>query len=149
MDIKIASQADSREWSRLRAALWPDVPQEMHDKEIAAMLSNTGRFVTYLSNDSKGHATGFIEVSIHEIIDEGCVVKHIGYIEGWYVEPDSRRKGYGTDLIKAAEKWVSEQGLTEIAVDTNLDNLPSQSAYQNLGYAEQDRLILYRKVLKS
>ncbi len=29
-------------------------------------------------------AIGFLEASIHEIIDEGCVVKHIGYIEGWY-----------------------------------------------------------------
>ena len=147
MNIKIASEGDKTEWLRLRMALWSDVSKDIHEKEISAMLSNPERFITFIAYDSPNFSIGFLEASIHEIIDEGCVVKHIGYIEGWYIEPNYRRKGFGAELVKTVEKWVSEQGLKEIAVDTNLDNIQSQNAYQALGYKEQDRFILYRKIL--
>jgi aminoglycoside 6'-N-acetyltransferase I len=147
MNIKIASEEDKTEWLRLRMALWPDVSKEIHEKEISAMLSNPERFITFIACDSPNFTIGFLEASIHEIIDEGCVVKNIGYIEGWYIDPKYRRKGVGAELVKSAEKWAIEKRLNEMAVDTNLDNIQSQNAYQALGYKEQDRFILYRKVL--
>ena len=149
MNIKIASKENETDWLRLRMVLWPDASKEIHEKEIRAMLSNPKRFITFIAYDSSNLSIGFIEASIHEIIDEGCVVKNIGYIEGWYIEPEYRKKGIGAELVKTAEKWASEKGLKEMAVDTNLDNIQSQSAYQALGYKEQDRFILYRKVLKT
>ena len=147
MNIKIASEEDKPEWLKLRMALWPDVSKEIHEKEISEMLSKPERFITFIACDFPNHSIGFLEASIHEIIDEGCVVKNIGYIEGWYIEPEYRKKGIGAELVKTAEKWASEKGLKEMAVDTNLDNIQSQSAYQALGYKEKDRFILYRKVL--
>ena len=128
-------------------ALWPDVSKEIHKKEIRAMLSDPERFITFIAYDSTNISTGFLEASIREVIDEGCIVKHIGYIEGWYIKPDYRRKGFGAALVQTVEKWVSEQGLKEIGVDTNPDNIQSQNAYQALGYKEQDRYVLYRKIL--
>ena len=150
MNIKIASKENETDWLRLRMVLWPDVSKEIHEKEMRAMLSNPERFITFIAYDSSNLSSiGFIEASIHEIIDEGCEIKNIGYIEGWYIEPKYRRKGFGSELVKSAEKWASQKGLKEIAVDTDLDNIQSQSAYQALGYKEQDRFILYRKVLKT
>lgn len=147
MNTKIASKEDKTEWLRLRMVLWTDVSKEIHEKEISTMLSNPERFITFIAYDSHNLSIGFLEASIHEIIDEGCVVKHFGYIEGWYIEPNYRRKGFGAELVKTSEQWALEQGLKEMAVDTNLDNIQSQNAYQALGYKEQDRFILYRKVL--
>ena len=148
MTIKIASKENETEWLRLRMALWPDVSKKIHEKEIIAMLSDPERFITFIAYDSSNLSVGFIEASIHEIIDEGCVVKNIGYIEGWYIDPKYRKKGIGAELVKSAEKWVLQKGLKEIAVDTNLDNIQSQNAYKALGYKEQDRFILYKKVLR-
>jgi len=147
MNIKIALEEDKTEWLKLRMALWPDVSKKIHEKEISAMLSKPERFITFIACDSPKFSIGFLEASIHEIIDEGCVIKNIGYIEGWYIEPKYRRKGVGAELVKSAEKWAIEQELNEMAVDTNLNNIQSQNAYQALGYKEQDRFILYRKVL--
>lgn len=147
MYIKIASSEDKPEWSRLRLALWPEVIEGLHNNEIDAMLSKPDRFVSFLAYNTPDHIIGLLEASIHEIIDEGCVVKNVGYIEGWYVEPEYRRKGIGTKLIKSAEQWVLEKGLSEVAVDTNLENVVSQKAYQTLGFKEIDRLVLYKKPL--
>ena len=118
MNIKMASKENETNWLRLRMVLWPDVSKKIHEKEIRAMLSNPKRFITFIAYDSSNRSIGFIEASIREIIDEGCEIKNIGYIEGWYIEPKYRRKGFGAELVKSAEKWVSQKGLKEIAVDT-------------------------------
>ena len=147
MNIKIATKEDKAEWLRLRLALWADVSEMLHNTEIDAMLFNPDRFRTYLAYTSPHECSGFLEASIHEIIDEGCVIKHVGYLEGWYVKPVYRRKGIGTKLIQTAEQWFLEQGLSEVVVDTDLDNAVSQKAYKALGYQEIDRFVLYKKVL--
>lgn len=147
MNIKIASKEDKTEWLRLRLALWPEVSTALHEKEIDAMIFNPERFAAFLAYNSSDQMIGFLEVSTHELIDEGCDIKQIGYIEGWYVDPGYRRKGVGAELVSKAEQWVEKQGLKAIAVDTNLENDISQKAYQALGYQEVDRLILYKKAL--
>ena len=145
MTIKVASEADKAEWLRLRMALWPDVSKEIHEREMDAMCSDSERFAVFVVPGPNDRLLGFLEVSIREIIDEGCIFKHIGYIEGWYVEPDWRRKGIGGELVKAAEEWASGKGVTEMGSDTGIEDIVSQKAHQALGYQEQDRLILYRK----
>ena len=34
---------------------------------------------------------------------DGCTTHPVGYVEGWYVDPDVRRKGVGKALVAAAE----------------------------------------------
>ncbi|WP_455202811.1 GNAT family N-acetyltransferase, partial [Kaarinaea lacus] len=60
-------------------------------------------FLAYIKPD---HSIGLLEASIHVIVDEGCAIKNIGYIGGWYVEPEYRRKGTGSKLMKTAEQWI-------------------------------------------
>jgi len=143
-----ASYQYKAEWLQLRLSLWPEVSKEVHEKEIEQMLSSTERFVVFFSIESDKDILGFLEASIREIIDEGCVFKKIGYIEGWYVKPKHRNKGIGCSLAIAAEKWMLDQGLKEIGSDTDIENIISQKAHHSLGYREVDRLILYRKNIK-
>jgi len=84
------------------------------------MLSSPERFVTFIAYDSSNTSIGFIEVSIHEILDEGCEVKNIGYIEGWYIDPNYRRKGIGSELVKSVEKWVLDVSLKQISGNENV-----------------------------
>ena len=60
---------------------------------------------------------------------EGCTTSPVAYIEGWYVDPDLRRRNVGSQLVHAAEEWTRRQGLTEIASDTQIDNTVSIHAH--------------------
>ena len=78
---------------------------------------------------------------------EGCKTSPVAYIEGWYVDAESRRHKLGTRLVQAAEAWARSQGLKEIASDTQLDNTVSIQAHKMLGYEEVERLVCFRKAL--
>lgn len=148
MTIKMASEKHKTEWLRMRMALWPDVSKVIHEREMDAMISDSERFAVFIVPGPNDRLLGFVEVSIREIIDEGCIFKYIGYIEGWYVEPDWRGKGIGGELVKVAERWALGKGMTEMGSDTGMEHIESQKAHQALGFKEQDRLILYRKTLE-
>ena len=90
----------------------------------------------------------FVEVSIRESMDR-VIPEQVGYIEGWYVEKKYRRKGIGKALFQAAEKWALKKGCSEILSDTDLENHISQKAHQALGYKKIDRMILFKKSLKT
>jgi aminoglycoside 6'-N-acetyltransferase I len=72
----------------------------------------------------------------------------VGFLEGWYVAETHRRRGVGAALLRAAEDWAREQGCTEMASDTWLDNEGSQRAHEALGFEEVDRCVNYRKSLE-
>ena len=69
------------------------------------------------------------------------------YVEGWWVDADARRQGVGAALVRAAEAWSRERGFTEMASDVLLDNDGSHAAHRALGFAEVERVVLYRKAL--
>ena len=147
MKIRLVEPQDKKQWLQMRMALWPDISEEIHEKEISAMLVDN-HFAIFVAQNTDGKLLGFVEISLREDILEGCIRKQIGYIEGWYVEPEKRGSGIGRLLVENAEKWVLDQDIEDMASDTEIDNFESQKAHIALGYREADRLILYRKKLK-
>jgi aminoglycoside 6'-N-acetyltransferase I len=91
-------------------------------------------------------AVGFAELSIRNIVD-GCSTDRVAYLEGWYVVPESRRKGIGRALIHAAEQWAICQGCTEFGSDSEIDNDVSYAAHLRAGFEETGRVRTYRKKL--
>jgi aminoglycoside 6'-N-acetyltransferase I len=75
------------------------------------------------------------------------VTDNVGYLEGWFVEPGSRRKGIGAELVRHAEAWARHRGCTEMASDAEIGNDTSLEAHIRLGYAETSRLVHLRKEL--
>jgi aminoglycoside 6'-N-acetyltransferase I len=139
-------QSDWAEWRRMRRALWPGATPEESEAEMAdwATRPDTAAFVA-LKPD--GVPCGFVEVGTRPYAD-GCLTSPVGYVEGWYVDPEARRQGYGRELIAAAEEWARAAGYQEIASDAELDNTPSQLAHERLGYAEVGRVVQFRKPLR-
>ncbi|HJO94802.1 MAG TPA: aminoglycoside 6'-N-acetyltransferase [Victivallales bacterium] len=148
MKILIATQSNLNSWLDMRKKLWPETSDELHLVEIKSMLSQQNKFICYIAFDNDNHV-GFIESSIREDIDEGCIIKNIGYIEGWYIEKTSRNKGVGKKLVEAVENWSRDHGCFTIGSDTNLENDTSQKAHLSLGFEEVDRAIHYRKKLET
>lgn len=93
-----------------------------------------------------GGLCGFLEASIRPF-DEGCHTRPVGYVEGWYVDADVRRRGIRRGLVAAAERWAVEQGCREMASDAHPENSVSLAAHQALGFEESSRAVHLRKRL--
>lgn len=145
MIVRPVKPGDEEEWLRLRYALWPDNTLDELRIESIAIMADRKQAVFVLSQ-ADGKLGGFLEASLRHTA-EGCSTSPVGYIEGWFIDPDLRQQGYGADLVKAAETWAIEQGCREMASDSLIDNLVSLQAHTALGYQEVERLIHYRKDL--
>jgi aminoglycoside 6'-N-acetyltransferase I len=136
-------------WATLRGALWPEADGADLLREANAFASGASESLVdavFVAEDDALQTIGFVELSIRDFAD-GCDSMPIPHIEGWYVEPSARGQGVGTALMHAAEAWARERGFTEIASDTEVENVPSQRAHAALGYEETERLVKFRKSL--
>jgi GNAT superfamily N-acetyltransferase len=152
--VRPAQSEDREEWTRMRATLWPDSSAESHAEEIAAFLSGdlTGwlaglqAVAVLVAVRPAGGLCGFVEASIRPMVD-GCTTHPVGYVEGWYVDPDLRRQGVGRRLVAAAEAWAASQGCREMASDAHLANSTSIAAHKALGFHEEAPTVRFRKWL--
>lgn len=144
--IRKASPADHGEWLRLRTALWPDCPAEEHVCEMANIMTRLADQIVFVAVRPDGRLSGFIEASIHASA-VGCETSPVGYVEGWFVDPDMRNNDLGSQLLATAEEWAIERGCREMASDALPDNSGSIAAHKACGYAEVERLVHFRKSL--
>lgn len=143
--IRRAEPSDRPEWLRLRRSLWPDCPEEDHQKEITGYLAGGGQ-VVFVAVRPTGGLCGFVEASLRSQAED-CQSSPVGYVEGWYVDPHVRNQGIGGLLLAAAESWTVAQGCREMASDAELGNETSRKAHLGLGYEETSRLVHFRKPL--
>jgi aminoglycoside 6'-N-acetyltransferase I len=129
----------------MRLTLWGGTAEE-HTHDIDTYFATPQNGITFVVERTGGGLGGCIEVSLRNVA-EGCTTSPVAYIEGWYVDPDLRRKTVGSQLVYAAETWARERGLTEIASDTQIDNTVSIHAHTRLGYEEVERMGCFRKTL--
>jgi putative acetyltransferase len=152
--VRPAYPSDRTDWLRMRCALWPEETDGQHVAEFEAYFA--GRFpnppglflasAAFVAVRPIGGLCGFAEASIRSYAED-CETTRVGYVEGWFVDPDARRKRIGRMLLAAAEAWAIEQGCTEMASDAHLENAVSREAHRALGYAESSRLVHFRKPL--
>lgn len=146
--VRLVAKADASAWLRMRRALWPDGRTGDHRRDIDRYFAGHRREpkAALLAVDETGSTLGFVELSIRNIVDS-CDTDRVAYLEGWYVVPDARRRGVGTVLIAAAERWGIEQGCTEFASDSIVDNRVSRATHLALGFEETSVVRNYRKDL--
>jgi aminoglycoside 6'-N-acetyltransferase I len=159
--IRTIHETDRNEWLRMRLALFEDGAD---DREIVAEnLAEMAAFfdaapqttvrpsgpllpaVVFVSVAAPGRLNGFLELSVRNYA-EGCDGP-TPYIEAWYVDADARVRGIGRALVVAAEAWARTHGYTEIASDALVDNTGSLLAHAALGFAEVERIVVFRKDL--
>jgi aminoglycoside 6'-N-acetyltransferase I len=94
MAIRRVRPTDRSEWLRMREALWPG-RRDDHARDIDDYFDHRHNHMAVLvAERSDGNLGGFVEVSIRDYA-EGCETRNVGYIEGWYVDPDTRRQAIG------------------------------------------------------
>lgn len=132
----------------MRIALWPDESAPEMGTDIQRFFAGTVTLLeeVLLAEDESGRLLGFAELSIRPYAED-CVTDRVAYLEGWYVEPDARKRGVGRALVQAAEQWGRAQKCTEFASDALLDNSVSAAAHLALGFAETVKIRCFRKDL--
>jgi hypothetical protein len=103
--------------------------------------------VNFVAETADGTLTGFAEVDLRSHADGCDPVRPVGYLEGWYVAEEYRRRAIGRQLLFAAEDWARRHGCLEMASDTGIDNQLSQSCHEASGFEVVDRCVHYRKRL--
>jgi aminoglycoside 6'-N-acetyltransferase I len=142
--IRHVTPEDKPEWLRMRLALWPGA-SESHLQEMDGLVADKTSAV-FVAVRPDGKLGGFLEAGTHTY-GEGCDTSPVGYLEGWFVDPDLRRQGLGGKLVRAAEEWARSLGLTEMGSDTWLEDETSIRAHLALGYKEAERLVHFAKKL--
>lgn len=147
MHIRTYQPADLDEWLRMRRALWPEIAAVDEARDAAEWLARPDAVVIVAARQPAGTGlAGFAELASRPYAD-GCDTSPVAFLEGWYVDPDARRRGVGTALVRAGEAWARGQGYRELASDALLENLTSHLAHEALGFAEVERAVRYRKSL--
>ncbi len=148
IEVRGVTREDEAAWLRMRQALWPDYGSGWHATEIEQFFAGKLNMPleVLLAVDDSGAAVGFAELNIRAYA-EGCFTERVAYLEGWYVEPDARRRGVGRALVTAAEAWARALGCTEFASDAEIDNDVSAAAHRALGFEETAQIRCFRKTL--
>jgi len=133
-------------WLRLRELLWPDHGKDELSLERREILANPDRNAVFVARSESGELVGFVEAALRDWA-EGCRTRPVGYVEGWYVVPEHRRRGVGRRLVEVAERWAVSRGCTEVGSDAELANTLSHRAHAALGYDEVGRVVAFAKKL--
>jgi aminoglycoside 6'-N-acetyltransferase I len=145
MIVRRYRDADWAEWLRMSHALFPA-------ESDAALTSGMRDFrarrdaEVFVVDRGDGRLAGFVEAGSRPYAD-GCDTSPVGYVEAWFIDDDVRRHGWGRALLAAAEEWARAQGYSEMASEALIDNVVSHQAHEAAGYAEVERLVVFRKRL--
>ncbi len=146
--IARATVADAKAWAVLRQALWPAGGDTgTHADDIARLLADPGDTVNLIARDETGDTVGFAEASLRHDYVNGCDTSPVAFLEGIYVIPSARQRGVARALVAAVQSWARQQGCTELASDTSIDNADSQQMHEALGFVETQRVVYFRKIL--
>lgn len=147
MIVEAATTSHREAWSRLRHALWPSASASEHGRDIDKTFFSGARSPIAFMAIADGELVGFAEASLRQDYVNGCKTSPVAFLEGIYVAPAVRRQGVAKALCAAVEAWGRQQGCSEFASDTALDNETSQRLHAALGFAETQRVVFFRKVI--
>lgn len=147
--IEVVTHKHLAQWLPLRHALWPDTPRAEHAAEAAALLRARDCHTLLALVD--GEPAGFAEATLRHDHVNGCDAapgEPVAFLEGLYVVPALRRRGIARALCERVADWARSLGIAELASDAPIDNHDSLAMHQALGFAETERVVFFRRVLK-
>jgi len=143
--VRQMTAADRETWIRLRATLWPGEADEVHGKDVDALLGSETGF-GFVAETEDGVAIGFAEITIRPFAN-GCDSRPVPFLEGIWIAPPFRRRGIGALLVKHVEAFVGARGFHEIGSDALLENHVSHAAHHGWGFTEAERVVHFRKLI--
>ena len=146
--VRPLRRGDEAEALRMRLALWPDHTGPEQRRDIDAHLTGRRDSALLVAERADAGLCGFAEVGLRShATDCAPGPLGVGFLEGWWVDPDRRRAGVGRALVEAAERWARERGCPDLGSDAALGNEVGRQAHLALGFEEVERVLQFRKPL--
>jgi aminoglycoside 6'-N-acetyltransferase I len=129
----------------MRTRLWPEADARELESELAGLFALDPPYVVYIAEED-GAQIGFIELWVRSYAEPP---EPSAYVEGLWVDPEHRRSGVATALLKQAEEWARAKGFKWLGSDAELRNRDSHAWHKAAGFAAIEQLIVFGKPLKS
>ena len=130
--------------AELATKLWGTTLEEQLS-DCAESLATEGILLLLCVEEDR--PVGFAQCCIRFDFLEGGDGSPVGYLDGLFVEPEFRRKGYGTQLLRACEDWARENGCSQFTSEAETSNDESVSFHDHSGFSEIGHIICYAKPL--
>jgi len=116
---------------------------------MSSFLAVPQRYAQYVAYSQDDRPIGFAEASLRTEYVVGTNSSPVAFLEGIYVVPEFRGKGVGAELVAVVAEWASGAGCSELASDAVLENQNSHAFHRALGFEETERVVFFRKTLKT
>ncbi|OOQ57960.1 aminoglycoside 6'-N-acetyltransferase [Mucilaginibacter pedocola] len=123
--------------------LWPDTDIN-EEREAYRAAMGSAKEVCYLLKD-QGEYIAFTHLTLRHDYVEGTETSPVGYLEAIYIKPQFRKMGVASILLKAGEEWAKQKGCTEMASDTETENVASIAFHTKAGFTEANRIVCFVK----
>lgn len=143
--LRQAKKSDILAAAALAALLFEGSSPEVLSRELEDLVDSGEGAVFLLSAEHV--PVGFAQVQLRRDYVEGTRSSPVGYLEGIFICPEHRGRGYARALLDACEQWAREQGCTEFASDCELHNSASLAFHLRTGFTEANRIVCFTKRL--
>ena len=133
LTVRDAVGADARALVLLLEALGYPTEEQTVVARIAALRAGDPSGRVFVAERSS-QVVGFVTVHITPVLHRPTSV---GRITGLAVLPDARGSGAGRALVRAAEAYCRDAGLTRIEVTSGVAHAAAYQFYSHLGYDNQ------------
>lgn len=147
--VQLAGPRDAADsgWLALRAQLWPE---ESESAQLRAMADALARaHCVRLAVTAAGVAVAFVEAAVRRDYVNGTASSPVAFLEGIYVAPAWRRRGIARALLGEVIAWAQAERLSELASDALLQNEAAHAAHRALGFEETERVVYFRRSLRT
>ena len=143
--IRKATEEDTAALVSLANSLWPHASADELKDEFQELTCNP-RCACFLCF-REGTPIGFAQCQLRQDYVEGTESSPVGYLEGIYVVPSWRGRGYGSALLAACEAWAKSMDCREFASDCEITNDQSLAFHLKMGFREANRIVCFAKGL--
>lgn len=143
--IRKVHESDIHALAQMAVIMWDSHTAEELSETFAEIVGSDKGAVFVAEADSR--PVGFAQCQLRHDYVEGTVSSPVGYLEGIFVMPQYRSRGYAKELLVKCEKWAKSKGCSEFASDCELDNRVSLDFHLNVGFTEANRIICFTKKL--
>ncbi len=119
---------------------YKQVPDARRERDLIAEHVRHGRSTIFLARDERGVPVGFAQLFL--TYSTVCLGPQL-ILEDLFVVPQARRRGVATKLLSRAIEYSREIGATGMYLETAIDNVAAQRAYERAGWSREAKFYKY------
>ena len=114
-------------------------------EELLRQSCESKKTKIFIAKNISKNSVGFAIFSIRTDYVEGAEKSPTGYLEGIFVESESRKMGIAKKFIQLGEEWCKENGCIQLGSDTWLTDKESREFHKKVGFWEEEEVVHFLK----